>query len=111
LVERDGVIGTVICNRFLRAGWDKKTGKDAVGLEDVVRHIRQVCDLAGDNLHAAIGSDLDGGFGYESTPREINTVADLQKLSAVLARDLSNMDASNIMGENWIRFLKRVLPE
>ena len=111
LVTRDGVIGTVVYNRFLQAGWDKKMGKDAVGLEDVVRHIRHVCDLAGDTLHAAIGSDFDGGFGNESTPREIDTVADLQKLDAVLARDLTNEDVSNILGENWIRFLRRVLPE
>lgn len=111
LVARDGVIGTVVYNRFLRTGWDKKAGKDAVGLEDVVRHIRHVCDLAGNTLHAAIGSDFDGGFGNESTPREIDTVADLQKLGAVLASDLSTVDASNILGENWIRFLRRVLPE
>jgi membrane dipeptidase len=86
-------------------------GKDAVGLEDVVRHMRHVCDLAGDALHVAIGSDLDGGFGNESTPREIDTVADLQKLGEVLARDLSSVDASNILGGNWIRFLRRVLPQ
>jgi len=110
LVLRDGVIGTVICNRFLRASWDMKMGKDAVGLEDVVRHIRHVCNLAGDTLHAAIGSDFDGGFGKESTPREIDTVADLQKLDTVLSFDLSRLDVSNILGENWVRFLRRALP-
>jgi membrane dipeptidase len=111
LVARDGVVGTVVYNRFLQAGWDKKMGKDAVGLEDVVRHMRHVCDLALDALHVAIGSDLDGGFGNESIPREIDTVADLQKLGEVLARDLSSADVSNIMGGNWIRFLRRVLPQ
>jgi membrane dipeptidase len=111
LVLRDGVIGTVISNRFLRAGWDMKMGKDTVGLEDVVRHIRHVCNLAGDTLHAAIGSDFDGGFGKESTPREIDTIADLQKLDTVLSPDLSKLDVSNILGENWVRFLRRALPQ
>jgi membrane dipeptidase len=111
MIARDGVIGTVMYNRFLQAGWEKNTGKDAVGLQDVVRHMKHVCDLAGNSLHAAIGSDFDGGFGNESTPREIDTVADLQKLGTSLARDLGDADASNILGRNWIRFLKQSLPK
>ncbi len=111
IIARNGVIGTVMCNRFLRAGWEKNTGKDAIELQDVVRHIGHVCDLAGNSLHAAIGSDFDGGFGNESTPREIDTVADLQKLGALLAHDLGEADASNILAGNWIRFLKQLLPE
>jgi membrane dipeptidase len=111
LVARNGVIGSVIYNRFLQAHWEKGMPKDAVGLEDVVRHIRHVCELAGDTLHAGIGTDFDGGFGTESVPRELESIADLPKLAKVLSKEWSPADAANILGENWIRFLRRVLPE
>ena len=112
LVSRNGVIGTVLSNTFLQADW-KETGriKRKVTLLDVVKHIKHVCDVAGDAAHAGLGTDLDGGFGAESIPAEMDSVADLPKIeNALIAAGFSEQDADNIMGENWIRFLRRSLP-
>ncbi len=111
VVARDGVIGIVVYNRFLKAGWDKGSLKEAVTLADVVQHIQHMCDLAGDTRHVGIGTDFDGGFGVESAPLEIDTVADLGKVGdALAAASFSDQDIANILGENWIRLLRRGLP-
>jgi membrane dipeptidase len=112
IVERDGVIGTVLYGGFLKAGWDKSAKKDALTLADAVLHIQHVCDLAGDARHIGIGSDFDGGFGMESVPREMDTIADLQKFGdALSAAAFSDADIANILGGNWVRLLRRALPK
>lgn len=112
LIARNTVIGTVLYNAFLQADW-KETGrvKRKVTLLDVVKHIKRVCELAGDAAHAGLGSDLDGGFGAESIPAEMDTVADLPKIrDALAAAGFSERDIDNVMGQNWVEFLKRALP-
>lgn len=112
IIQRDGVIGIVMYNRFLREGWDKSARKESVTLRDAVQHIQHICDLAGDTQHVGIGTDFDGGFGAESTPAEIDTVADLQKLGeALAAARFSDEDILNILSGNWIRLLQRALPK
>jgi membrane dipeptidase len=82
-----------------------------VGLEAVADHIDHVCQLAGDATHAAIGSDLDGGFGTEQTPRDLDTISDLQKLGAILAaRGYADADIDGIFHGNWLRFFSEALP-
>jgi membrane dipeptidase len=67
--------------------------------------------LAGNALHAAIGSDLDGGYGTEQTPEDLETIADLQKLEPILrTRGYSETDIDNIFHGNWLRFFRRWLP-
>jgi membrane dipeptidase len=112
VIERDGVIGLVPYNIFLKSGWTRKSGRrEEVHIDAFVAHIDHVCQLAGDSLHAGIGTDFDGGFGLQSVPPEIDTIADLQNLvSLLLARGYSETDAGNILGENWLRRLKRELP-
>ena len=67
--------------------------------------------LAGDANHAGIGSDFDGGFGVQSIPPELDTIADLQMVaSRLMALGYSELDAANILGDNWLRFLRRHLP-
>ncbi len=113
LMKRDAVIGTVLCNAFLQPNWEEKGKiKAQVTLTDVVKHMRHVCDLAGDALHMGIGSDLDGGFGAESIPSEFDTAADMPMIGQGLAdAGFSNEDVENVMGGNWARFLKRALPD
>ncbi len=112
IIARDGVIGAVMYNNFIQADWAKTAKKDAVTLADVVRHTRHVCDLAGDARHVGIGTDFDGGFGMESTPREIDTAADLQKFAdALSAASFNDADIANVLGGNWIRLLRRALPK
>jgi membrane dipeptidase len=112
VIERDGVIGLVPYNVFLKSGWTRKSGRrDEVHLDSFIAHIDHVCQLAGDSLHAGIGTDYDGGFGLQSVPPEIDTIADLQNLvSLLLARGYLEKDVENILGENWLRCLKRDLP-
>ena len=58
-----------------------------------------------------IGSDLDGGFGKEQCPADLDTIADLQKLDEILAdRGYSKTDINNIFSQNGIQFLKKNLP-
>ena len=111
IIERDGVIGAVLYGGFIKTGWDKSAKKDALTLADLVRHTQHICDLAGDAYHVGIGSDFDGGFGMESTPCEIDTITDLQKLGdALSAASFRDADIANILGGNWIRLLRRALP-
>jgi membrane dipeptidase len=67
--------------------------------------------MAGNARHSAIGSDLDGGFGTEQTPRDLNTIADLQKLAGILAgRGYKDADIDLIFHGNWLRFFGEALP-
>lgn len=111
IVDRDGVIGAVLYNRFIKGNWDTSARKDAVTLADVVQHVKHICDLAGNARNVGIGTDFDGGFGMESTPAEIDTVADLHKVGdAFASAGFSDDDVRNFLGGNWIRVLQRALP-
>lgn len=113
IVERDGVAGVVPFNSYLKVGWSREKGhsRAEVPLEVLASHIDHICQIAGDALHAGIGSDFDGGFGAQSVPPEIDTVADLQKLVSLLqARGCSEADTTHILGGNWLMRLKRDLP-
>ena len=111
LIAKDGVIGTVIYNRFLLRGWAKGDPKDAANVGHVVRAIDYVCQKAGDARHAAIGSDFDGGFGLQSTPAGFDTVADLKIIGPALKeRGYSAADIDLILNGNWLRVLRSALP-
>jgi membrane dipeptidase len=113
LIERDGVIGLIPLNSFLKAGWLRKSGsrREEVSLETLIAHIDHICQIAGDSLHAGIGSDFDGGFGLQSIPPEFDSIADLQIIATGLkARGYGETDVENILGDNWLRFLRRNLP-
>jgi membrane dipeptidase len=114
LIERDGVIGLIPLNTFLKVGWLRQNGsrREEVSLDAFVAHIDHVCQLAGDAEHAGIGSDFDGGFGLQSIPPELDTIADLQMVASRLeALGYGEADAANILGGNWLRFLRKHLPE
>ncbi len=113
LIERDGVIGLVPLNTFLKVGWLRNNGsrREEVSLDALIAQIDHVCQIAGDSLHAGIGSDFDGGFGLQSVPPGLDTVADLQLIgSGLKARGYNELDVENILGGNWLRFLHRNLP-
>lgn len=112
LIQRDGVIGLVLYNQFLVPQWrESGAQKEKVTLSCVVDHLKYICDLAGSVRHCGIGSDFDGGFGMEATPQEIDTVADLQRLGDVLAdAGFKDEEIRAVLGENWLRVLRRGLP-
>ncbi len=105
VIERDGVIGAALDAWMLYEGWVKeRTQPDVVTLEAVADHIDHVCQLAGNTRHAGIGSDLDGGYGTEQTPCDLDTIADLQEVADLLRkRGYSEDDVEGIMHGNWIR--------
>lgn len=109
LIERGGIIGVVPYNAFLKNGWKRR---DEVTLQSVVNHIDYICQIAGDARHVGLGSDFDGGFGVQSVPVELDTIADLQKLGPLLAQTgFAEADIAAIMGDNWLSLLKKALPE
>ena len=95
---------------MLIADWQRgKSTPESTGvsLTHVFRNIDHICQLAGNSEHAAIGSDLDGAFGKEQSPIDIDTIADLQKLPSLLKNNgYKQSDIANIMSRNWIRFLR-----
>lgn len=112
LIERDAVIGVALDAWMLYPGWERGvTSPKVVGLDAVADHIDHICQLAGNTRHVAIGSDLDGGFGTEQTPHDLNTIADLQKLAPILVtRGYSDDDIKAVFYRNWRRFFREALP-
>jgi len=110
LAERDGVMGIVPYNLFLSNTWSITDGKSAMTIHRVIEAIDYVCQLVGSANHVGIGTDFDGGFGAESTPKELNTVADLWMLKEALStRGYSDEDVTNILGGNMLRQLQTSL--
>ena len=112
IIERDAIIGVVPFNHFLDAHWKRGDRRDPISLETLAAHIDHICQMAGDARHVGLGTDFDGGFGVESVPAGIDTIADLQKLAPVLtAKGYNNQEVAAVLGENWLRHLKTTLPK
>ncbi|HEY2981523.1 MAG TPA: membrane dipeptidase [Anaerolineales bacterium] len=109
VIARDGVIGAALDTWMVRPGWVRRAKENpVVTVADVVDHIDHVCQLAGNGRHAAIGSDLDGGFGREQSPSDLDTIADLQCIPDILAkRGYNQNDIAGIMHGNWLRLIRR----
>src|SRR5205814_3118038 len=108
LVERGAVIGAALDAWMLVPGWVRKmTTPESAGLtlEKIVEHIDHVCQIAGSARHSGIGSDLDGAFGREQTPADLDTIADLARIPTLLkARGYSEEDVTLIAHGNFVRF-------
>jgi membrane dipeptidase len=114
LVDRDAVIGIALDAWMMVPDWIRgKSDPKSMGvsLKLMVDNIDHICQLAGNSLHAGIGSDLDGAFGKEQCPYDLETIADLQKVPLLLTDiGYSEKDIQNIMSDNWISFLRKNLP-
>lgn len=111
IIARDGVIGAALDAWMLKPGWQIGERHDpanpTVVLSDVADQIDHICQLAGSSRHAALGTDLDGGFGREQSPQDLDTIADLQRLPDLLAaRGYTKGDIAAIMHGNWLRLLR-----
>ena len=113
IVSRKGVIGVAFDNWMIRPGWTRGAkDNERVTLAHVADHIDHICQLAGNSQHAAIGSDLDGGFGREQSPSDLDTIADLQHLTEVLSkRGYTDGHVTEIMHGNWLRLLREAWKE
>jgi membrane dipeptidase len=111
LIARGAVIGGVFDAWMLSTGWirGKSTPNERnVTLNTLLDHFDHICQLAGNANHIGIGSDLDGAFGKEQCPSDLETIADLQKIpDLLLARGYSEEDVQKVMHGNWLRFLKK----
>lgn len=113
LIRRDAVIGVALDAWMMVPDWI--TGKSdpksmGVSLKLMINNIDHICQLAGNSSHAGIGSDLDGAFGKEQCPYDLETIADLQKVPEMLSEiGYSQTDIENILSNNFIRFLKKNL--
>jgi len=110
LVDRGAVIGVAFDAWMLAPGWVRGTTTPqsaGVTLETVIDHIDRICQVAGDALHCGIGSDLDGAFGREQCPADVETIADLSRIPPRLAaRGYGPDDIANIAHGNFVRFLR-----
>jgi membrane dipeptidase len=111
LLKRGAVIGAAFDAWMLQPGWViGVTQPDRCTLENVVDHIDHICQLAGNARHCGMGTDLDGGFGKEQCPSDLDTIADLPKVAEILSRrGYSQEDIDAIMYKNWVRFFERAL--
>lgn len=112
LAELDGVIGIVPYNAFLKPGWRRHHPRNEVSLDLVADAIDHICQLTGNSCHVAFGSDFDGGFGLEHVPVGIDSIADLHKVADLLAgRGYTEEQIDHVFSENWLRMLRRSLPD
>lgn len=111
LIERDAVIGIALDGWMLVPDWvrEQTTPESSrLRLERAVEHIDHICQLAGNSRHMGLGSDLDGGFGREQTPCDLETIANVRSLPELIReRGGSEDDARNFSHENFLRVLRR----
>lgn len=111
LIERGAVIGAALDAWMMVPGWERGVSDPQrlnCNLEVAVDHIDHICQLAGNALHVGIGSDLDGAFGREQCPYDLEGISDLQKFVNLFEkRGYSQTDIENMMHGNWLRFLRK----
>ncbi|GAB2494068.1 dipeptidase [Algoriphagus taiwanensis] len=111
LIDRGAVIGGAFDAWMLSPGWvrGKSTPKERnVTISTVLDHLDHICQIAGNANHIGIGSDLDGAFGREQSPHDLETIADLQKIPDLLRkRGYAETDVEKVMHGNWLNFLKK----
>ncbi|WP_212005515.1 dipeptidase [Chitinophaga sp. HK235] len=110
LIQKGAVIGGALDAWMMVPGWIRFQSTPETmncNLEKMVDHLDHICQIAGNSLHVGIGSDLDGAFGKEQCPYDLETIADLQSLPVLLSkRGYTAADIENVMHGNWLRFLR-----
>jgi membrane dipeptidase len=110
LIARGAVIGGALDAWMMVPGWVRGRSTPAAmhcTLEVLIDHLDHICQLAGNARHIGIGSDLDGAFGTEQSPADLDTIADLQRVPDLLRRrGYTEADIQNVMHGNWLRFLR-----
>jgi membrane dipeptidase len=109
LINRKAVIGMALDAWMMVPNWQRGVSNPTntnVTLAHTIQNIDHICQLAGNSLHVGIGTDLDGGFGTEQGPSDVDTIADLQKIPQMLIdKGYTPRDKKNIMHGNFVRFL------
>ena len=111
LISRGAVIGGVLDAWMMVPNWIRGKSNSIelnCNLNKLMDHYDHICQLAGNANHIGIGSDLDGAYGKEQSPYDIETIADLQNIETLLAkRGYSEADIKKVMNGNCLRFLRK----
>jgi len=110
VVARGAVIGASCDAWMIVPNWVRgvSTPQSAgCTFERLADHVLHICSLAGSTRHVCIGSDLDGAFGTEQTPADLDTIVDLHRLCDVLAsRGFSDEDLERFRWRNIVDFIR-----
>ncbi len=114
LISRDAVIGLALDAWMIVPGWirgETTPESSGVSLDRALDHLEHICQIAGNARHVGIGTDLDGAFGTEQTPQDLDTIADLARLPRMLKRrGFTVADVDAITHGNFLRVLRAALP-
>lgn len=113
IIERDGVLGVSMDVIMLQNGFVRGKSVPQETLERAVDQLEHVRSLAGGSIrNCGIGTDLDGGYGNEQTPADLNRYRDLQKLVGLMQRrGFSDDEIQAVFYGNWVRFFSETLPD
>jgi membrane dipeptidase len=111
VIEKGGILGMAFDAIMMVPGWKHSKSRPQdfdLRIERICQHIDHVCQLAGNAQHVCIGTDLDGGYGTEQTPQDLDSIADLQILPSLLAaRGYPAADIEGIFWRNAVDFLRK----
>lgn len=111
VIERDGVIGIAFDIIMLQEGFVPGHSAREATIATAVDNIDIICQLAGNVRHVGLGTDLDGGYGSEQTPADLDRYSDLMVIPQLLEkRGYTADDIAAIMHGNWLRFFGETLP-
>lgn len=99
--RRGGVVGISFYAGHL-------SGAGKASARDIAQHALYFARIAGDPQHVGLGSDLDGGFGADHAA--IRSMSGMGSIRRALGRHFNPGQVDGIMGQNWIDFLGRSLP-
>lgn len=106
IADRNGMIGLVLYNGYLDRRWRNDRTLRVTLSEHLAQHANHIARVGGWGV-VGIGSDLDGGFGLEETPEEIQSIADLSKVASAVPRNVRDA----VLSTNWLTFLRNSLPK
>jgi membrane dipeptidase len=108
IAARRGMVGVALDAWMLYPGWEKEaTPPEVVSMSAVADQVEHICQLTGCVDFVGIGSDLDGGYGTEQTPHDLDTIDDLHKIEGLLRdRGYSEADIAAVMHGNWLRYFE-----
>lgn len=115
IISRGAFIGMPLDAWMMVPNWERGVSTPHsldVNLDKMIDHLIHICQLAGNTNHVGLGTDLDGAFGNEQCPYDIETIADLQKIPELLQiRGFSDKEIENVCSGNFLNFLKRAWKE
>jgi membrane dipeptidase len=111
VIERDGVLGVSMDVIMLQNGYVRGRSTPTATLERAVDQMDHIRALSGGSVrHIGLGTDLDGGYGNEQTPADLNRYRDIQSLVEIMERrSYSPAEIEHVFFGNWMRFFGEVL--